>query len=178
MKIWKSISSKNVKIFWILLSIAAVANLAIHLFIIRPQLSAIEDLQNRYYNIRKNSVKKDYRYSTLNQFQKTDNAWQVIRSNLPPMVKVSDMISELGSMLEKNGSSSKGIRFKPDWLGVLELWRYSASISVRNQYSEIKKILADIQNSPNLYSIEHLTLNRANDENLVDMKMKIAIYCR
>jgi len=79
-------------------------------------------------------------------------------------------------VLSRHDFSINKLTFTPDKTSTLSLWKYVTSFKVTGEYAKLKTLLADIQNLPDLFCIENLTLKSEKDKNLVDMTLRIATY--
>ncbi len=103
---------------------------------------------------------------------------QTFMDILPPMDMVSEKARELGEIIQGQGSETGVMVFKPKRISDIGMWRYAASITIKNRYENIKKTLAAIQNSSSLFCIEHLSIKKEGPAGQVEMKLVIATYCR
>ena len=81
------------------------------------------------------------------------------------------------AILERNGMQSEGVRLNPQEIDDLFVLKYGAEITAIGSYPEIKKLLADIQNSPTLFCIEKLSLAyQSGVRHQVKMNLTLTTY--
>ncbi len=166
------------KIFWTFCALVLFVNLIIYISIIREQQDTIHELQKNYTELRKNWNPKSAKSDAVRMIENTKLGLKAFMDSLPAMANISDKARELSYILKKKDMNMGRITFKPERRDVISLWRYSTTISAIGSYESIKRVLADIQGSPSLFCIEHLSLMRIAEQNLVNMKLRVATYCR
>lgn len=154
-----------------------IANVAFYIFIIKGERRKVDALHHQYIKIRARDTQS---------FKKGDNStaqYLEVKKDLnkfvdmlPPVVTVADKVRELNAVLDKHHFSVNRMTFSPDKTSPFSLWKYTTLFTVSGNYSELKNLLADIQNLRGLFCIESLMLNRPKGNDQIDMTLSIATY--
>ena len=154
-----------------------IANVAFYLLMVRPERKRIHELHDQYIKIRKRDAQpaKKGKHSTA-QYLEVKADLKKFVDMLPPVVTVADKARELNAVLDKHHFSINKMTFRPDKTSTFSLWKYTTSFTVTGSYSQLKNLLADIQNLRGLFCIENLILSRQKDNDRVDMTLSIATY--
>lgn len=166
------------KIFWILFILIFIVNLIIHFTVIREQQNQTRERQKKYTDLRNHWKQGPDRCDSTQVYENGKTAVKTFMDSLPRMTNLSDKARELSYILKKKDINTGRIIFTPDRKKELPLWKYSTSISIFGTYQGMKNILADIQGSPSLFCIEHLSFSKGSGQDQVNMKLKVATYCR
>jgi Tfp pilus assembly protein PilO len=103
----------------------------------------------------------------------------IFRAKLPPKEKFVVLVKELNELLHRHGLDAGRMAFRPEEVASLKLWKYTSTFGVSGTYTQLKGFIADLQNSPSLFSLDNLSfLNRSNDGERVDMTLQISTYFR
>ena len=167
------------RFYWAACCVVLLANILFYAFIVREERHQIADLHQQYLNIRTReaqSIKKG-NGSTAHYLEVKKDLNKFVEM-LPSVVTVADKVRELDAVLGKHNFSVNNMTFRPDKMSPLPLWKYTTSFTVAGSYSELKDLLADIQNLRGLFCIESLTLSRPIDKAQIDMTLGIATYFR
>ena len=156
-----------------------IANVGFYVLVVRGDRNRIDELYDQYIKIRKRDTQavKKGNDSTSQYFEVQADLKKFV-DMLPPVVTVADKARELNAVLGKHNFSVNKMTFRPDKTSTFSLWKYTTSFTVTGKYSELKDLLADIQNLRGLFCIENLTLNRPKDSEHIDMTLSIATYFR
>jgi Tfp pilus assembly protein PilO len=166
------------KIFWIIGGILLAANLIFYASVINGQKATIADLQKKYSNTRQLRSRDLNKKDPVHELKTARESWQEFISKLPPVTMVTFGIKELISIIDRYESSNTKLIFRPEKVALLELWKYSTEITITGEYENVRKLLAEIQNSPNLYCIEKLSMIQSKKEGKVDLTLGITTYSR
>ncbi len=167
------------KIYGFFCILILLVNLILQGTVIRNQQNKIREQNINYSAFRGDwSRKTDGRPDARHGYENRKKALEAFLSSLPEMADLSDRATEISSFFNKNGMTSGKIHFTPDRKEALSLWKYSTSLSVSGKYEGMKGLLADIHGSRSLFCIEHLSLEKGSEKDQVDMRLKIATYCR
>lgn len=92
----------------------------------------------------------------------------------------SDLViiaTDLKNKLQQPGISVGKMTFKPEKSDDGILWKFTTSVTLSGHYENLKRILADIYNSPNLYCIDRLAFyNSSDNKENVDLSLSITMY--
>ncbi|CAN2042399.1 Type 4a pilus biogenesis protein PilO [Candidatus Magnetomoraceae bacterium gMMP-15] len=168
--------NKLLKNLLISFSVVLILNLIFYIVFIKDLFNRIDELSLCYAQKRNTQIIRTDD-NNLQYIQAKKNI-EYFQNKLLPMSDFTKQIRELFDLLESYGLSTTKITFKPDKLPNLSLWKYTTNFTVSGQYSKLKSLLGDIQNSPSLFCIENLSLvNRSNEhEEHVDMNLTISTY--
>lgn len=165
------------KFLWAACGLILIANITFYVFIIREERNQIDKLHQQYLQIRARDARpiKKGNNSTAHYIEIKEDLKKFV-DMLPPVVTVADKVRELYAVLGKHNFSVNEMTFRPDKTSTFSLWKYTTSFTVAGSYSELKDLLADIQNLRGLFCIESLTLSRPKESAQVDMTLSIATY--
>jgi Tfp pilus assembly protein PilO len=166
------------RIFWLFCVLVLVCNLIVHMTVIQRQRNEISRQDIQYQELRSHWKHSPDKQDASHVYEEGLTALETFRESLPGMSNLSDKARELRSFLHKNRITSGKILFAPDRKEGLSLWKYSSTLSVYGTYEDIKGLLSDIQGSPSLFCIEHLSLAKETKQGQVNMGLRIATYCR
>lgn len=166
------------KIFWSICGILLAANLIFYVSVIKGQKIAITDLQKQYSDTRQLRSRDLTEKDPLLELKTARQSWQEFTAKLPPITMVTFGIKELIKIIGQYESSNTKLIFRPEQVALLELWKYSTEITITDKYENSRKLLAEIQNSPNLFCIENLSITQSKTEGKVDLTLGITTYSR
>lgn len=166
------------KIFWSICVILLAANLIFYASVINRQKAAIADLQKKYSDARQLRSRDLNKKDPFLEFERARQSWQEFIAKLPPVTMVTFVIKELIRIIDRYESTNTKLIFRPEKVDLLELWKYSTEITITDKYENIRKLLAEIQNSPNLFCIEKLSMIQSKKEGNVDLTLGITTYSR
>jgi len=165
-------------VFWVFCILVLAVNLIIHMAVIQPQQNRISEIHEQYAALRNDWNQQPGDHDAAQAYEQGKIAVKTFMDSLPRMTNLSDKARELSYILKKKDITTGRIQFTPDFQEKLSLWKYSTSLSISGTYQGMKGVLADIQGSPSLFCIEHLSLARGGGRDQINMKVKIATYCR
>ncbi|MFH2066784.1 MAG: hypothetical protein ABIK15_16415 [Pseudomonadota bacterium] len=166
------------RIFWFFCMMVLFCNLIVQMTVIQGQQNEISRQEVKYQELRSHWKHSPDEQDASHVFEKGLTALETFRESLPGMSNLSDKARELLQFLLKNRVTSGKIVFTPDRKEGLSLWKYSTTLSVYGTYEDIKGLLSDIQESPSLFCVEHLSLAKEAKQGQVNMGLRIATYCR
>ncbi|UCD91104.1 MAG: type 4a pilus biogenesis protein PilO [Desulfobacterales bacterium] len=165
------------RFFWIACCLVLLVNVVFYIFIIRMERRKVVALHHQYIKIRARDTQSFKRVDkSTAPYLKVRKDLKTFVDMLPPVVTVADKVRELNAVLDKHRFSVNRMTFSPDKTSPFSLWKYTTSFTVSGNYSELKNLLADIQNLRGLFCIESLTLNRPRGNDRIDMTLSIATY--
>ena len=165
------------RFFWAACCLVLMANVAFYLFIVRGERHRLDKLHQQYLTIRTQEAQliKNGNGSAAHYLEVRNDLEKFV-DMLPPVVTVADKVRELNAVLGKHNFSVNNMTFRPDKTSPFSLWKYTTSFTVTGSYSELKDLLAGIQNLRGLFCIESLMLSRSKGNTQVDMTLSIATY--
>lgn len=166
------------KIYGFFCILVLLVNLVMQGTVIRNQQNKLREQNINYLTFREGWSRKTDSPDAGHGYENRKKALEAFLSSLPEMADLSDRATEISSFFNKNGMTSGKIHFTPDRKEELSLWKYSTSLSVSGTYEGMKGLLADIHGSQSLFCIEHLSLEKGSEKDQVDMRLKIATFCR
>jgi len=166
------------KIFWSICGTLIAVNLIFYVSVINGQKITITDLQKQYSDTRQLRSRDLTGKDPLFELETARQSWQKFTAKLPPITMVTFGIKELIRIIDRYESSNTKLIFKPEKVDLLELWKYSTEITITDTYENGRKLLAEIQNSPNLFCIENLSITKSKTEGKVDLTLGITTYSR
>jgi Tfp pilus assembly protein PilO len=168
---------KNHKFFCGSVIIVLLLNSVLYLSLIKNQKEEISTLQQVYSQKRRaGRSSPDYKIS---QYLAIRESILTFKEYIPEVSEFAESIKELDTVLHEPGLLAGKRIFKPTRIDTLSLWKYSTSFSVKGKYSNLKSLLANIQNLPGLFCIEKLALqNRSKKTEQMEMTLTIATYFR
>ena len=166
------------RFFWVVCLVLLLLNLVFYTAFVRGQQDRIDELQRLY--TQKREARVDRKNPAMHGYFKANDDLQLFKDKLPPKAAFADTVGKLSVFLSRRGLPVQRMTYSPESVTTsLALWKYSTSFTVTGTYAQLKGLLADIQNSPELYCIEDLSfLNRSKETEKVDMTLKIATYFR
>ncbi len=166
------------RIFWSVCGIIFLINIVAYWGPIRQQQERIEELREQYSKLRGQQMHQGEKKESMEIYLKAEQSLQAFETALPTMDSVSEKARELSEIIAAKDSYPGVMLFKPKWIKELGLWQYSTLLTITNRYENIKQILAGIQNSPSLFCIEQLSIQKGTDEDQIELKFVAATYCR
>ncbi len=166
------------KWFWVLCGLVILSNIGCYLFLVRPKGIEVFRLQDAYGRLRAErlSILKEGQ----SEFYQLEEKISVFLKQIPPSQAFPLWVSDLYNQIQKNGLVSSRMVYKPKEAAFLGLVQYNTSFSVKGPYAKLRRLLADIQNSRQLYCIEAISLvNHSNvSRENVEMKLELSTYFR
>lgn len=166
------------RIFWIVCLVLLAANLVFRLTILRSQQKEISRQIDTYESLRSSRGRGQAHQSVYHRYESGRKELEAFLQALPRMTNISDKAREIRSLLADNHIASGEIRFSTEREKTVPLWKYSTTLSISGTYPDMKQLLADIQGSPSLLAIEHLSFQRNGSAGRVSAGLRIATYCR
>ena len=165
------------KWFWGVFCLMIIANVFFYFFVIARQRGHIDTLQINYKNRRAlSSTGRDSNFPALVRAKEDIHSF---KAQLPERIQFTDIVMGLFKALQNQGLVIGKMSYKPETIESEGLMRYTTSFVVTGKYSRLKAFLAEIQNSKNLYCIEHRAFdNRSEQSEVVEMKLTVATYFR
>jgi hypothetical protein len=164
------------KIFWWVVGILLLANIVFFVIVRVTQNNRISALQKQY-DLKRNLLTQK-KENEQGRFLKAKDDISFFKENLPVKNDFAEVASELFSILSKHQLNVGQVVYKPESIDVEGLFKYSTLLDIKGNYSLIKSVLADIQESKTLFCIEELSISSVSAEDLIEMKIKIATYFR
>ena len=164
------------KIFWWVVCVLLVANIIFFLMVRDGQKTRLNELENRYNIQRRTETPKTD--ETQERFLKAGNDIELFKERLPEKKDFADIAAELFAILKKHQIDVGQTVYKPETVDIKGLFKYSTNLNIKGSYPVLKAVLADIQESRTLFSIENLSLSGGAGDNSIEMKIKIAAYFR
>ncbi len=170
---------RQYRIFWIIFVLFTLGNILYYSTAIRSAERRSEALRAEYRTRRTALNQVPEVDSAVRQYIQAKQDIQTFRKKLPDGDVAGELTDELNSLLRNNNVDSSPVIFTSQGVDKLFLIRYTAEFSAIAPYSAVKKLLADIQNSPHLFCIESLDLkNRSGDTGQAEIHLKIATWLR
>lgn len=152
-------------------------NLLFYFGFIKNQQKKIDKLQTLYLSDRKKITKPSKKNDKMEKYIHAKESLQVFVGKLPYKFAFTNKVKVLNEMIARHGLSVDRMTFSPQKIEVLSIWRYATIFTVNGQYGKLKSLLADIQNSPDLFCIEDLSFqNKSKTMEQVSMNLKISTY--
>ena len=150
-------------------------NFIFYLGFIGYQEGKIEDLQESYSKIR--NYKHNAQHNEENHYLKVREDLRNFDNQIVPVSSFVKIVSDLKNKFQRSDVMVSKMTFKPDQLKDQALWKYTTSFTLSGEYKTLKRILADIQNSPNLYCIDRFAFyNDSDTSEKVELSLSITTY--
>ena len=163
------------KIFWSTCCVILLLNLFFYSVIIKIQSKKIDELRCLYAKTR--NIGAFDKNDKTTKYILAKDAIQSFRNKLHNKSAFPNHVEELYNAINGQGLSISTMTFKPEPVNNLSLWKYTTSFNVSGQYAKLKALLAEIQESPNLFCIERLSFkNQSKNEELVELNLRISTY--
>ncbi len=165
--------------FWIVLLILILFNFFFYTGIVRGKKEEVISLQKKYMETRRKIMASQGDNAIMKRYIKAKRALHYFRMTLPRENEQYKIIDDLNQIMEKTGFHGIKISLEPREIVALLLLKYTIEIDVKGSYAKLKKLLAGIQNSSQLYCIEKLAFeNKPDGDGKVRMELMIATYFR
>ena len=161
-----------------------VINLALFSWLNWEQSPRVEALERKVINLQAQSRRMegdaDFPRTLPQIFKRGQDDFATFRQAMPPKTEFTKLISEVLSTAEKSGLSIQRISYDPKELkqrGVLE---YALTFGVTGDYSQLKKFVFSLEQSPRLISIEDISLTEGGSPKNrgVSLKIDLVTYFR
>jgi type IV pilus assembly protein PilO len=154
----------------------AVINLSIYGFTNYFQEPQLEKLQKEWFDKRRiggGFLDKEIVYAQGKKDLET------FLAKIPPK---KDFIRETGELFEiasNNGLKISSVGYKPEMLKGRDILNYTLTFSVKGGYAAIKSFISDIERSPEILSIDSLSLTNPDiSGDAVNFSVKISTFFR
>jgi len=97
---------------------------------------------------------------------------------IPDQGELSGLVGEIFKLAENAGLTIDSVRYDSEVIKDLKLLRYKVSFQVGGNYTQVKKLVHLIEQSPRPMAIDELTLDGANKQDSVSMSLKMTTYFR
>ncbi len=165
------------KWFWVICCLVLIMDLGIYLFSVRHKEKEILKLQDTYGKLRAERLALRKRLSAPHH--KLQQAIEGFLGKIPPKQAFPLWVSDLYAQIQKNGLVSSRMVYRPQKASLLGLTRYTTSFSVKGPYAKLRQLLADIQNSKQIYCIEGISfVSHSPRREEVEMKLELSTYFR
>lgn len=165
------------KLFWWVICLLLVLNVVFFMVFRGRQANRINELQ-RIYNEKRSPrvVQKEEDGQDLYLQARDDIDFFI--EGLPERKNFAETAAELFTIFTQHRIDISQTVYKPESIDYSGLFKYITSLSIKGDYPSLKALLADIQESENLFCIEDLSFSSSNGEGSVEMKVKVATYFR
>ena len=150
---------KSRQAFWIIWGAVILFNLFYYMGYVRENRRLGAKLETEYGDARRELARISRQDDTYQAYWAAKQALQTFRRLLPEEKEMETVAGELREIIGGNGLTAEAeIRFKAEGIVDLLLLKYGMTLSLSGTYEQVKRTLADIQNSPRLFSIEKISL--------------------
>ncbi len=163
-------------IIWLCMAVILINVVALFL-LIEKQRNRIEAIQKSILTeqrrpvARKSGVEWDLNAGVQNDMDS-------LVERIPHIFLLTRQAGKIVSLTDRNHlRSEKGMLFKPERIDHPFLVNYSTTMTLRGDYRGLKGFIADIQNLPELVSMDELSFTRTSDRAL-SLNLKIFLYFR
>lgn len=154
-----------------------VSNLVLHYFISSFQEPKLETLQKEWTEKRQSPYTGTEDKAFIYFQGKKDLA--VFNSSVPPKRDFARVVGDVLEIASNNGLSISVITYKPSFTKDSSLLVYSLGFGVTGGYAAIKSFLSDIERSPNILSIDSVSLTREDlSQDSVKFSVQISAFFR
>ncbi|MBN1627423.1 MAG: hypothetical protein JW944_12950 [Deltaproteobacteria bacterium] len=165
------------KIFWWVICLLLILNVVFYMAFRKRQTNRIYELHNAYYEKRSSQVSQTEGNGKDLFLQARDDIKFFIEG-LPERKEFTETTAELFDIFKRYQIDMGQTVYKPESVDYSGLFKYSTSLSIKGAYPTLKALLADIQESGNLFCIEDLSFTGNNGAGTLEMKVKISTYFR
>lgn len=171
------------KWFFIVLCLLLLVNTVFYAVVITGQKKRISEGQNMFSQMRgittgmKETGGDDQWFRAQVDIREFRNSLRF----MPAVPVFADRVKELVDTIQKEGLEVSRVTFKPQKVDEFKLWKYTSKMSVEGSYAKLKGFLAALQNSPNLFCIETLVLEKMpvnGGPDMVRMTVDISTWFR
>jgi hypothetical protein len=104
---------------------------------------------------------------------------QRFMEHLPDRSGLARQVGALEALLQRHNLAAGGIALAPEKSESAQLAKYSATLSAGGTYAAVRAFLAELQNSPQLFCIQNLSLKRESARSKgVTLQLGLGIYLR
>ena len=157
-------------------SVILLLNVIFYYFFVREQQESIGRLEKQYSTVRKGKLRKGQdRFENIIRMKRD---LETFLKSVPEESSFPQVVHQVYSMIQENGLSSSTMAFKPQDVGHLSLTRYATSFKVVGTYAQIKRFLAQLLDSKNLFCIDGFVLEKKEAGNKVSMTLNLSLYLK
>jgi Tfp pilus assembly protein PilO len=169
---------KNHRFAWGITLFLLIINFAIYITVIKEQTEELEKLKNEYFKKRnilagkeKEGMKNNdnYYYHLVEESKK-------IREKFLHRKDFIKVIKEIFEIVEGNGFSLTKVNYQIKPVLKEKIYKYFISFSVNGKYSQLKKFIYQIENSPSFYSLNYISMNNSNEKEEVFLGLQLIVY--
>jgi type IV pilus assembly protein PilO len=176
MKIIIEIIKTRKKSFLAILALV-LANVILRIFIASSQEPKLELLQKEWLEKRElpyiGTVDRGFVYDQ----GKKDLA--AFNSRIPPKKDFARIVGDILEITSNNGLSIGSIGYKPTLIKDRSLLVYTLGFAVTGRYAAIKSFISDIERSPDILSIDSLSLSRDDlSQDSVKFSIQVSAFFR
>jgi len=154
-----------------------LSNLVLHYFISSSQQPKLESLQKEWTEKRELPYAGTEDKAFIYLQGKKDLA--VFNSSVPPKKDFARVVGDILEIASNNGLSISEISYKPSFIKETNLLVYSFGFGVKGSYAAIKSFMSDIERSPNILSIDSVSLAREDlSQDSVKFSIQISAFFR
>lgn len=165
------------KMFWWVICLLLILNVVFFMAFRKRQINRINELHGIYNEKRSpQAVQKEGNGQDL--FVQARDDIKFFIEGLPERKDFTETTAELFDIFKQYQIDIGQTVYKPEAVDYSGLFKYSTSMSIKGVYPTLKALLADIQESENLFCIEDLSFSGNNGDGPVEMKVKISTYFR
>jgi Tfp pilus assembly protein PilO len=133
-----------------------LANILLYIFIMSFQVSKLNALRNEWLEKRQRPSAGALDKTLIFSQGKKDLA--VFDSRIPPKKDFMRVVGELFDIASNNGLTMGSVGYKPELVKDRNLLVYGLNFSVTGSYAAVKSFIVDIEQSPEMVSIDQITL--------------------
>ncbi len=143
---------------FLLILLLLIANLIMHFFIAGSQEPKLEALQKEWLDKREITLTGPADKAFIYGQGKKDLA--IFDSRIPPKKDFARVVGDILEIASNNGLSISSIGYKPSLVKDKGLLVYTLGFGVSGSYAAIKSFMSDIERSPDILSIDSVSLSR------------------
>ena len=164
---------------WFLVCLALMlVNLLFHFLVILPRQKQMlllqeELMSHRFHPVLNDVGNGDAKWATIEADMK-----KLLQSRIPPIFSLPEYAQRIAGRVEANGLSLEGkMAFQPGKGGPLSLKSYYTVINIAGKYRALKQFIADLQNFPEVLSIDAMTFTRSlESKGPVKLTLKMTFF--
>lgn len=170
---------RTYRIFWALMVVGVLVNLLYYGVVILEKRTRINGLKAQYMRERKQVGRVDKKNGEVQQFLAAREDLQAFRSRLPEEWDVDTVAEAVDQLILRNDLNGNIVELTPKGIVDFFLLKYTADVQARGVFSNLKQMLADVQNLPYLLCIEGLSFqNMVGKEGRVEISLKLSTFFR
>jgi type IV pilus assembly protein PilO len=154
-----------------------LVNILLYIFIMSFQVSKLDALRNQWLDKRQRPSFGALDKTLIYSQGKKDLA--VFNSRIPPKKDFMRVVGELFDIASNNGLSVGSVGYKPELIKDRNLLVYGLTFSVSGSYAAVKNFIADIEQSPEMVSLDQITLTGGEaSQDSVKVSVQISAFFR